>query len=84
MKRWLTVLMAAFIVAGIWAAAANQVRAQAKPEWAMKDCYTLDDVTAFLNKLPPDRATDAKVLAINSQRSFLGTWSTPYYVWYRK
>lgn len=60
--------------------------AQQKPigTWAMKDCYTLDDVTAFLNTLPTDRAVDAKVLAINSQRSFLGSMSTPYYVWYRR
>lgn len=52
--------------------------------WAMKDCYTLDDVTAFLNSLPADKADDAKVLAINSQRSMLGALSNPYYVWYRR
>lgn len=51
--------------------------------WKMEGCYTLDDVTVFLNKLPAERALEAKVVAINSQRSFLGTLSTPYYVWHR-
>jgi len=54
------------------------------PEWVMQGCFTLQDVTDFLNKLPPERAIEAKVVAINSQRSFLGSLSTPYYVWYRR
>ena len=52
--------------------------------WLMKPCFTLDEVTQFLNTLPPGIADTAKVLAINSKRSFLGELSTPYYVWYRQ
>lgn len=52
--------------------------------WVMKDCFTLDDVTKFLNTLPLDQALHAKVIAINSQRSFAGVFTTPYYVWYNK
>lgn len=81
MKRLITaVIVIAMLALGM------SLRAQQRPtvHWAMKDCFTLDDVTKFLNALPPDRAADAKVLAINSQRSFLGAMDTPYYVWYRK
>lgn len=60
------------------------VQAQPKPVWIMQDCYTLDDVTATLNRLTPEQAATAKVIAINSQRSMLGALSNPYYVWYRK
>lgn len=60
------------------------VEAQPKAQWVMEGCDTLEQVTALLNRLPPDRATDAKVTTINSQRSFMGVLSTPYYVWYRK
>ena len=52
--------------------------------WAIKDCFTLEDVSAFLNSLPPERAVEAKVVVINSQRSFLGALSSPYQVFYRK
>lgn len=51
--------------------------------WVMRACFTLEDVTSFLNTLPTERALEAKVIAMNSQRSFLGMFSTPYYVWYR-
>lgn len=54
-----------------------------QPQWKMQACYTLNDVTTFLNKLTPAQALEAKVLAINSQRSVLGSLSNPYYVWYR-
>lgn len=57
---------------------------QSSPPWRMHGCFSLDEVTNFLNNLPPGRATEAKVIAINSQRSFLGSLSTPYYVWYRR
>lgn len=52
--------------------------------WVMKGCFALDDVTNFLNSLPKQQALTAKVVAINSQRSFMGALSTPYYVWYNK
>jgi hypothetical protein len=52
--------------------------------WQMESCGTLEDVTDFLNKLPPERAIEAKVTTINSQRSFMGALSDPYKVWYRK
>lgn len=52
--------------------------------WVMKGCFTLDDVTTFLNSLPFQEALQAKVVVINSQRSFVGALSTPYYVWYPK
>lgn len=62
----------------------QHVQAQPRPVWVMKDCFDLPCVTRTLNELPPDRAVDAKVIAINSQRSFLGALSSPYYIWYRK
>lgn len=52
--------------------------------WQVQGCITLDAVTELLNSLPAERASEAKVTTINSQRSFLGPLSTPYYVWYRK
>ena len=51
--------------------------------WFMKPCFTLEDVTTFLNKLPEDSAISAKIVVINSQRSFMGTLSSPYYVYYK-
>lgn len=77
------------IAVGVWLAlsvailVSRVVRAQSKTPWAMKDCFTLGCVTDCLNSLPPDRAGEAKVLAINSQRSMLGALSNPYYIWYR-
>ena len=56
----------------------------ARQHWEMKSCATLNCVTDFLNALPPDSALDAKITTINSQRSFLGTLSDPYKIWYRK
>lgn len=73
-------VLVCLLVALVSLAAAQPARAQ----WVMKDCFTLEAVTDFLNTLPPDRAADAKVVAINSQRSFMGSLSTPYYVWYRR
>ena len=52
--------------------------------WLLKPCFTLEEVTKFLNSLSPGVADTAKIVAINSQRSFLGSLSTPYYVWYRQ
>ncbi|MGH7974867.1 MAG: hypothetical protein ACREBR_05030 [bacterium] len=52
--------------------------------WVMKGCYTLDDVTKLLNSLTPTQVASAKIVAINSQRSPLGMFSTPYYVWYQQ
>jgi hypothetical protein len=52
--------------------------------WKMESCGTLDCVTAQLNRLPPDRALEAKVVVINSTRSFMGALSNPYYIYYRE
>lgn len=52
--------------------------------WTMYTCGTLDCVTQFLNTLPVERALEAKIVVINSQRSFLGVLSDPYYIYYRK
>lgn len=52
--------------------------------WIMKGCFTLDDVKRFLNTLPLSESLNAKIVVINSQRSFLGKLSTPYYVLYPK
>lgn len=76
-----TVIIAASLLClGVYATA----KANQPDQWVMESAYTLDDVTAILNKLPSGKAIDAKVLAINSQRSFMGSLSTPYYVWHRK
>lgn len=50
--------------------------------WVIQPCGTLEEVAKFLNKLPTAQAINAKVVVINSQRSFFGVWSTPYYVFY--
>lgn len=52
--------------------------------WVMQPCSTLEEVEKFLNKLPRDQAVLAKIVVINSQRSFLGVLSTPYYIFYEK
>lgn len=57
---------------------------KAEPHWVMKDCFTLDCVTETLNGLPLERALEAKITTINSQRSAFGALSSPYYIWYRK
>lgn len=62
---------------------AAELQRPTRVEWVMEGCGTLDCVTALLNTLG-DRAIDAKVTTINSQRSFLGPLTTPYYVWHRK
>lgn len=78
MKKLLIVIAIVSMFSG--AAIATVVPTQ--PTWIMKYCYTLEAVTQLLNSLPPQSAAQAKVLAINSQRSFMGSLSTPYYVWY--
>lgn len=85
MKNYLWwVVLGALITAGpIYSSAQRQSQPQSA-QWYMKDCFTLEDVTVFLNQLPPESAATAKVTTINSQRSFLGSMSSPYYVWYRK
>jgi hypothetical protein len=52
--------------------------------WTIQVCDTLDEVTEFLNKLPLERALEAKIVTINSTRSFMGVWSAPYRVYYRR
>lgn len=52
--------------------------------WVSQSFFTIDDMVKFLNGLPEDRAKEAKILVINSQRSFLSTLSSPYYLIYRK
>lgn len=52
--------------------------------WVIQSFFTIDDMVKFLNGLPEDRAKEAKILVINSQRSFLSTLSSPYYLIYRK
>jgi len=84
LKAWFALVILGLALSGGLALTVYSAQAQMRTQWVMQDCYTLDDVTALLNRLPADRAVDAKVLAINSQRSFLGAASTPYYVWYRK
>ena len=51
--------------------------------WVVKSFFTIDDMAKFINTLPPGVASDSKVVVINSQRSFLGTWSNPYFLIYR-
>ena len=58
--------------------------AQGRITWNIQSCGTLECVTEFLNKLPIDRAIEAKITTINSQRSFMGVLSDPYKIWYRK
>jgi len=90
MKKLRDLCAVVFIVCALPVVLVVGVRGMPPPQppapavWVMKDCYTLEDVTKMLNSLPADRAVDAKVLAINSQRSWMGSLSTPYYVWYRK
>ena len=45
---------------------------------------TIDDLVKGLNALPQERQMEAKIFVINSQRSFLGVASDPYYLVYRK
>ena len=52
--------------------------------WVIKPCFTLEEVETFLNELPLERALEAKIVVINSQRSFLSSMSNPYYVFYRQ
>ena len=52
--------------------------------WTMVSCSTLDEVKKLLDGLPATEAMSAKIVVINSQRSFLGAWSDPYYVFYAK
>jgi len=63
---------------------ATPAYAQSQLVWHQHSCMTLDDVKAFLDKLPPDRALEAKIVVLNSQRSFLGALSEPYYILYRE
>ena len=51
--------------------------------WLCKSFFTINDMVAFLNTLPEERAKEAKIFVINSQRSFLNEFSNPYYVLYR-
>jgi hypothetical protein len=53
-------------------------------QWESHACGTVTCVADFLNRLPDERAAEAKVITINSQRSFMGVLSDPYYVYYRK
>lgn len=52
--------------------------------WTSKQFGTIDDLVRFLNTLSDDRAKEAKILVINSQRSFLGVLSSPYFLIYRE
>lgn len=52
--------------------------------WAMQACDTLEAVLQFFNGLQDWQTEKAKIVVINSQRSFFGVLSTPYYVFYPK
>ena len=52
--------------------------------WVSKQFFAINDMVKFLNDLPPDRALEAKVVVLNSQRSFMGKWSSPYVLVYRE
>lgn len=49
--------------------------------WVCEELGGIEEITAFLNALPGDRASDAKVVASSSSING-GGWF--YYVWYRK
>lgn len=51
--------------------------------WVAKSFFTIEDMMRFINQLPLERAMEAKIIVINSQRSFLGAASDPYYLIYR-
>lgn len=62
------------IVCALWVVSLpDPVQAQSSHlTWTHEACSTLDCVDDVLNKLPLDRALEAKIVVINSQRSFLG------------
>ena len=74
------------IFVAAWIIGVPMVATFANPHltWAMQTCSTLEEVTQFLNTLPEERALEAKVLTINSQRSFGGVFSSPYRIFYRR
>ena len=51
--------------------------------WVSKGFMTIEEMVQFLNTLPEQYAKEAKVIVLNSQRSFLGPLSKPYYLIYR-
>jgi hypothetical protein len=52
--------------------------------WISKQFFAISDITNFLNTLPTERAIEAKIVVLNSQRSFLGSLSSPYILMYRE
>ena len=52
--------------------------------WTMVSCSSLAEVQKTLSKLTNSESLSAKIVVINSQRSFLGVWSDPYYIFYVK
>ena len=52
--------------------------------WTMVSCSSLADVQKTLNGLTNSESLTAKIVVINSKRSFLGALSDPYYVFYVK
>lgn len=74
MKNARARMSTAALVVGVIIGAAIAVRARRQPTWAVEMCYTDSCVTKTLDRLPADRAAEAKV----------SEGETFYKVWYRK
>ncbi len=56
---------------------------EVKASWVYESYFTIEDLMTALNALPVDKQLEAKIIVINSQRSFVGIWSDPYYLIHR-
>jgi hypothetical protein len=48
--------------------------------WILKSFFSLSELESFMNKLPLAEALNAKVIVLDSQRSF--ALNSPYYLLY--
>lgn len=67
-------ILGGLLVAGVGIAAISAQRpAEAHTYWTFETCATNDCIKRTLDRLPPDRAAEAKIT----------TWRDTSYVWYR-